>query len=81
MRINQDFRTRKDVEEWMIYFEDGEVLEMPAISALITELLRVNRTRTQLVEWIGSLFPTTNAEEEVDEMISTYTHLQLLDGI
>lgn len=79
MKLNQDFRSRKDTEEWMIYFQEEGPLDMPLVSALITELLRGDKTEAQLVTWVKALFPDINAEAEVSEMIRVYRHLGLLD--
>ena len=80
MKLNQNFRSRKDLEGWMICFENGETLEMSFVSAFLTELLRARRTRLQLTEWLHELFPAIDTDEEINHVLTTYNDLQLLEG-
>ena len=81
MKLNQEFRTRRDLEEWLILFQEEGVLEMPLVSAFITELFRGDKTRAQLIDWVKEAFPNLNAEAEVDEMIHVYQDLELLENV
>lgn len=81
MKLNQRFATRADIEDWMVCFDEAGVLEMPTASAFITELLRGDKTRSQLVDWVKAVFSDLDAEAEVDEMIHVYQDLKLLENV
>lgn len=78
MQLNQRFRIRQDLEEWMVYFKNEGPLEMPEISAFITGLLAEPHSRGELIEKVKEQYPEVDAKVEVDDMLELYRKLRLL---
>jgi hypothetical protein len=78
MRIDQRFRSRKDLHCHIVYFEHGDILEMSGVSAFVVEQLREDRTRGQLIQSVLTRYPRRNAKLEVDNVIETLRELGLL---
>ena len=79
MKINQRFKTREDLDSHFAYFELECPLEMSEVAVFITNLLQNHQTRKNLVSIVQEKFPQTNATSEVDEVINTYTELEILE--
>lgn len=78
MKINQRFRSRKDLHCYMVYFENEGPLEMSRVSASIMEQLREEKTMDELIQFIREKYPRRNAELEVGNVVETLQHLDLL---
>lgn len=78
MKINQRFRVRKDIRNWLVYFEDEGVLVMSEISAYIVSLLVKEKTREELIQETKNRFPECNQNEEVDGVINALQQINLL---
>lgn len=78
MKINQRFRTRKDLHGHVVYFEDEGPFEMPEIQAFLIEQLREEKTRNELLESARTHCPDHDNEVEVSDVIQTLKQLHLL---
>lgn len=79
MKINQRFKTRRDLDTHFAYFEFEGPLEMSEVAIFITNLLRDHQTRENLMGAVQEKFPLTDATSEVDEVLNTYTELEILE--
>lgn len=75
MNINQEFRVRKDLECYIVFFKGDAPLEMTEVAAFITELMKENKTREELINATKEKFIDIDADKEVD-----YTIQMLLDA-
>lgn len=78
MKINQRFRIRKDLRCFVVYFEMEGPLEMPKVSAKIIEQLSTEKTKKELISFVLENYPKVNAEEEVNDVVTTLTNLSLI---
>ena len=73
MKINQPFRSRRDLECHIVFFRGDAPLEMTEVAAFITNLLSADRTREELIALTASEFPQLVASEEVDYTVEVLT--------
>lgn len=78
MKINQRFRSRKDLTCWVVYFEGEGPLEMSEISAFIVRQLSDEKSREELLAAMQIDFPLIDAEKEIEQVITVLSQLNLL---
>ncbi len=80
MKITQRFRVRKDLRDYVVYFEEEGPMEMPRVSAFIIEQLSKGKVRGELMSLVEGRFPRLNAKQEVDEVLKTLRRFKLLSS-
>ena len=78
MKINQRFRTRKDLRFHIVYFEMEGPLETSEVSAKIIDQLAEEKTEAELLKFVQDNYPDADAQAEVTEVLDTLKQLSLL---
>lgn len=78
MKIQGEFRTRKDYIGYIFYHQTADTLVLDKYQNYVINLLRKEISRENLVIAVSENFPNVNAEEVVSHVIETMSDIGLL---
>ncbi|MFH1546886.1 MAG: hypothetical protein ABIC57_00195 [bacterium] len=78
MKIQGEFRTRKDYIGFIFYHENADVLVMDEAQCYVVNLMKSDIDREKLILEVEKKFPKVDAEGVVDHVIDTMSNIGLL---